>query len=513
MSQSNNLLFSEPDDTVASTTFSQWKVLIVDDESSVHDVTKLALSGFEYESRGLEFLHAYSGIEAIEILKAHDDIALALVDVVMEEEHAGLKLVDYIRNTMKNKITRIVLRTGQPGQAPEREVLKKYDINDYKEKTELTSQKLFSTVYTSIRSYRDIAALDANRRGLERVINSSAEIHKTSCLTEFINGVLQQLVAVLYLDEDSVYLSQGALAIEGADGKALVLAGTGKYANCVGKSADCALDNDEKNLIVSSIESKDCTSAGCQHAIYFSPDEGVDDVLLFSTIRELSDDNMHLLRLFCNNVGIAYKNILLNKEIEDTQREILYMLGEAVETRSKETGSHVRRVAEYSRILGAGYGLDEREVNLIMLASPLHDLGKIGIPDSILQKNGKLDDDEWDLMQSHAALGEELLSSSRREAIQAASIIAGQHHEWWDGSGYPRALKGMDIHIYARITSLADVFDALSSKRCYKEAWSLDEVNKYIKAKSGEQFEPKLVELLIEHMDDILRIQQQYPDE
>lgn len=512
MSVNNNLLFSEPLEVASSNVNNNWKVLIVDDESSVHDVTKLALNGFVFESKGLEFIHAYSGKEAIEVMSKHDDIALALVDVVMEVEHAGLQLVDHIRNDMKNNLIRIVLRTGQPGQAPEREVLKKYDINDYKEKTELTSQKLFSTVYTSIRSYRDIAALDENRRGLERVIRSSTEIYKSINLTEFINGVLQQLVAVLYLDQDSVYTTQGAVAIEGSKDESVVLAGTGKYAEFVGKTADHALEEKQRNLISNSIEMKDCSSDGCHYALYFSPDEGLDDVLLFSTSRELSEDSMYLLKLFCNNIGVAYKNILLNTEVEDTQREILYMLGEAIETRSKETGSHVRRVAEYSRILGAGYGLSKREIELIMHASPLHDFGKIGIPDKILHKDAKLDGEEWDIMKSHTSLGEEMLNRSGREVMRAASIIAGQHHEWWDGSGYPRALKGDDIHIYARITSLADVFDALSSKRCYKKAWPLDEVTEYISSNSGKQFEPLLVDLLFKELDKFLEIQQLYPD-
>ena len=290
MSQSSNLLFKESYEEFKEPTKNNWKILIVDDESSVHDVTKLALSGFEYESKGLEYLHAYSAKEAIEIMKDHDDIALALVDVVMEEEHAGLKLVDYIRNNMNNKMIRIVLRTGQPGQAPEREVLRKYDINDYKEKTEITAQKLYSTVFTSIRSFRDIYALDANRRGLERVIRSTTEITKANNLTMFINGVLEQLVAVLYLDLDSVFLTHGTMAVEGSNGQSVVLAGTGKYAEHVGRSPHLALLEHERKLISKSIDSKDCSSYGCQYAIYFSPNEGLDDVLLFSTTKELSEE-------------------------------------------------------------------------------------------------------------------------------------------------------------------------------------------------------------------------------
>ena len=167
---------AEPADDIQSN--KTWKVLIVDDEEDVHNVTKLALSGFSYEGVGLSFLHAFTAAEAREILLNEEDIALAIVDVVMEEEHAGLELVNFIRNDLKNHIIRIVLRTGQPGQAPEREVLTEYDINDYKEKTELTSQKLYSTIFTSIRSYRDIKALDATRLGqLLAELAAEPELH------------------------------------------------------------------------------------------------------------------------------------------------------------------------------------------------------------------------------------------------------------------------------------------------------------------------------------------------
>jgi len=499
-------------ESAVSTDFKKWKVLIVDDDQSVHDVTSLALDGFTYDDIGLEFLHAYSANEAKEIFSENDDIALAIIDVVMEEEHAGLDLVNYIRKDLNNNIIRITLRTGQPGQAPEREVLSRYDINDYKEKTELTSQKLYSSVFTSIRSYRDIKALDANRHGLERVIRSTAIIHRQKNLKEFINGVLEQLVAVLFLDKDSAFLAQGITAIEGGQEGTVIIAGTGKYEGYIGLNADQVLSAEEKSLVDASRQSKECLSEGCQYAIYFSPKEDIDDVLLFSSAHKLDEGSMYLLKLFCVNVGVAYSNILLNREIEETQRDVLYMLGEAIETRSRETGSHVRRVAEYSRILAEGYGLSEREQELIMHASPLHDLGKIGIPDRILHKEEKLDPDEWEIMQSHASQGEEMLSRSDRELMRVASLIAGQHHEHWNGEGYPRGLSGNSISIYGRITALADVFDALSSNRCYKDAWAYQDVIEYIIEQKGRQFDPELVEILFGSQHKIIAIQKKYPD-
>jgi len=511
---SDEMLFSEQTDKkLAEKVFKQsWKVLIVDDEPSIHEVTVLALDGFEFDGRDIKFLHAFSAEEAVKHINNHSDIAVALIDVVMESEHAGLDLVDTIRKEMKNEILRIVLRTGQPGQAPERSVIREYDINDYKEKTELTSQKLFSVVYTSIRSYRDIAALEANRKGLERVITASTEVYKVRKLSELIHGVLEQIVAVLYLDKDMVFVNFDSIAIEGEKGEARILAGTGQYGEMTGKDPFHELDQELLKVLDMAIENKTIVAHNGYYGIYFSPNDKLDDVLIFSSQHNLNKDSIHLLELFCNNIGIAYMNLLLHKEIEDTQREILYMLGEAIETRSKETGSHVRRVAEYSKLLAQFVGLPDHEVELILYATPLHDFGKIGIPDSVLHKPGKLDNDEWDLMQMHAELGEAMLKKSDREIMKAAAVIAGQHHEKWDGSGYPSKLEGEDIHIYARITALADVFDALGSKRCYKDPWPMDDVMQLIKDESGKHFDPNLVDILCDNLELFHEITKKYPD-
>lgn len=145
-----------------------WKVLIVDDEKEVHAVTRLALMELTFEQRGLEFLSAYSRAEAEQLVTEHHDIALILLDVVMDTDDAGLKVTEYVRNTVKNQFSRIILRTGQPGQAPERAVVMHYDINDYKAKTELTSQKLFTSVMSALRSYRDIIRVEQQRQQLQQ---------------------------------------------------------------------------------------------------------------------------------------------------------------------------------------------------------------------------------------------------------------------------------------------------------------------------------------------------------
>ena len=200
------------------------------------------------------------------------------------------------------------------------------------------------------------------------------------------------------------------------------------------------------------------------------------------------------------------------KDIVDTQKEVVFTMGAIGETRSKETGFHVKRVAEYSYILAKLAGLDEEKAQLLKLASPMHDIGKVGIPDAILNKPGKLTLDEFKIMMTHSTLGYEMLKGSSREILQTSAIVAYEHHEKWDGSGYPRGLEKEDIHIYGRITAICDVFDALGSDRCYKKAWELEKILTLFREESGKQFDPYLVNLFFENLDQFLVIRDRYID-
>lgn len=203
----------------------------------------------------------------------------------------------------------------------------------------------------------------------------------------------------------------------------------------------------------------------------------------------------------------------LHNELDDTQREIIYKLGEIGECRSSETGQHVKRVAEYSKLLAQKIGLETKDVNKLFMASPMHDIGKIGIPDSILNKNGKLDSNEWEIMKTHAQIGYDILKNSKREILQAAAIVSYTHHERWDGTGYPRALKEEDIHIFGRITAIADVFDALGSERVYKKAWPLEKILALFTEEKGKHFDPNLVDVFMNNLDEFLEIKEKYKDE
>ena len=205
--------------------------------------------------------------------------------------------------------------------------------------------------------------------------------------------------------------------------------------------------------------------------------------------------------------------VSLDKEIQDTQREVVFTMGSIAESRSKETGNHVKRVAEYSKLLAIHYGLPEDEAEMLKQASPMHDIGKVAIPDAILNKPGRFDKLEREIMNTHSQLGYDMLKYSDRPLLKMASIVAYEHHEKWDGTGYPNSLKGKDIHIYGRITAIADVFDALGSDRVYKKAWELDRILNLFKEERGKQFDPQLIDIFFENIDEFLEIRDNFIDE
>ena len=232
----------------------------------------------------------------------------------------------------------------------------------------------------------------------------------------------------------------------------------------------------------------------------------------FSSREVLSRVSAHLALFEQRNIlekareQLQQENRSLYQEIQDTQKEVIFKMGAIGEFRSKETGNHVKRVAKYSKIIALKYGMSEKEASMLSEASPMHDIGKIAIPDEILKKPAKLTPEEFSKMKEHSQLGYDMLKGSSRELLQAAAILAYQHHEKWDGSGYPQGLKGNDIHIYGRITAIADVFDALASKRVYKDIWEDDRIFKMFKEQKGLHFDPKLIDIFFNNLEEILAI-------
>ncbi len=230
-----------------------------------------------------------------------------------------------------------------------------------------------------------------------------------------------------------------------------------------------------------------------------------------ATISPIYDNDNNLVEYIAIRHDIT-EIIELSKEIKSTQYELIYRMGESVESRSKESGHHIQRVAHYSKLLAQYYGLSNQEAETIFIASTMHDMGKIAIPDSILLKKAKLSNDEWEIMKTHSAIGYKILAGSNLPILKMAANIAYEHHEHYNGAGYPRSIKGEEISICARIVMIADVFDALISERVYKKAWPLEEVINLFKKEKGEQFDPKLTDLFLDNMDSFIKIKEEFED-
>ncbi|MDR2452148.1 MAG: DUF3369 domain-containing protein [Candidatus Accumulibacter sp.] len=509
------LLFADEDEAAKprENRSRHWKVMIVDDEPEVHTITRLALSGFAFEERGLEFLSAYSGAEAKALMAAHPDTAMVFLDVVMESEDAGLDVVRHIRGTLGNTMTRIILRTGQPGQAPERQVILEYDINDYKTKTELTAQKLFTSVVAGLRAYADLEIIERNRSGLENIVSASASIFKIQSMERFVQGVLTQLVSLLKLGENAFCCGSERFARDNGADCLRVVAGIGSYSALGGHLIEEALPRKILDNVQAAVASGGNVFAADCIVLFFLSAGGGGNIIYVDGTGELNVFDKDLLHIFCSNVAVAFDNISLAHELERTQKEVVERIGAVAETRSEETGNHVRRVAEYCHLLARASGMGEAEAQTLKEAAPMHDIGKVGIPDSILNKPGKLSAEEFEIMKKHAEIGKDLLSGSNSHLLDVSAIVAYEHHERYDGKGYPRGLKGEEIHIYGRITAIADVFDALGSMRCYKQSWPMEQVFDYMAEQRGKQFDPELIDLFLAHKGEILEIRESFKDQ
>ena len=494
----------DEDDVIPPHPLNPWQVLIVDDEPDIHHATRLALSNIKYKSRPLELLNAYSGTEAATMLKANPRIAMILLDVVMETDDAGLQLVHKIRNEMANSLVRIVLRTGQPGQAPEQRVILDYDINDYKTKTELTVQKLYTTVIASLRSYETLSAIDKSRQGLGKILEGAGDLYHLHSLKEFASGALKQISALLDVG------TEGAICAERRPGeqKMEILAATGDYDPLLkqGNITDFPALHDSVTRTLAARnhhfeEQRDC--------LYMAAQNGREFVLSFTPAQPLDPLECDLLDVFCQRISAAYDNLYLYSQLLCAQEATVVALAALAEYRDSDTGEHVLRVqklsdaivAELKQMAAYPELLTSEFVEMLGMASILHDVGKVGTPDNILHKPGSFEPDERAIMDQHTIIGATILQKAA-DMVEGTSYlslgaeIARGHHEHFDGKGYPQQLAGQHIPLSAQIVAVVDVFDALLSKRPYKEPWTLAQTMEYINARAGSQFDPLVVTTL-----------------
>lgn len=489
----------------------KWKVLIVDDEQGIHDITTLSLEGFVFDNKGVEFIQAYSGEQAKQLIKENSDVALILLDVVMETDDAGLEVVKYIRDVLSNHFVRIVLRTGQPGQAPEEDVILNYDINDYKEKSELTTRKLFTTLVSALRSYRDIVTIEANRVGLEKIVDASSSLFEVQSMTKFVSGVMTQLLSILCLSDNSMFFRFSAFLTDDNYYNPVILAGTGSYADKAGCKIKDIVDLQILEMIKSATKDRVNVFNNNRAIIYFQNKNKIASIIYIESDRKFNEWDIKYIEIFCSKVSIAFDNVYLYKKVNTIQKVTIESLASLAEYKDTDTGEHIHRVADMSKkiaqnMLDKGIFRDELcelFIEEIGLASILHDVGKVGIPEIILLKPGKLDDSEFEVMKTHTVIGGKILSKAAEKIddtsyVFMAADIALNHHEKYDGTGYPGGLKRGEIPLSARIVAVVDVYDALVSKRPYKEPWPVKKAVDFIVSGSGTLFDPHVIDSFIE---------------
>jgi response regulator RpfG family c-di-GMP phosphodiesterase len=495
------------DEGPATAALQPWKVLIADDDRAVHAVTKLALGSTAFHGRPVAWFDAYSGEEAVALMRQHPDVALVLMDVVMEHDSAGLQAAQRIREELDNKLVRIAVRTGQPGVANEESVVRRYGIDAYREKTELTTPRLSTLVHTSLAHYQQLRQLEVTRAGLHRVIEATLAMFQLHTLADLACGLVHQLSTLLARPEAAPGSVSGIVAVQPTEGPATVITATGEHAPHVGQPLERLADARARAGLTQALKRRAGGSDAHYYSAHFHTLDGDEIAAYVGSVAPIAPEDATLAELFCRNMAAA-----LQSNLPRQGSTLAAALTDALEARSRETGNHVRRVAEYARLLGQLAGLDARSTHVLFLAAPLHDAGKIGIPDAVLHKPGAHTAEETAIMRSHAELGQRIFAQPDSPVLEAAAIVAGQHHERWDGKGYPNGMRGEDIHVYGRITALVDVFDALTHPRCYTDVWPLHQALDYIVEQSGRRFDPALVELFMQNLDQFLEIHERLRD-
>jgi signal transduction histidine kinase/DNA-binding NarL/FixJ family response regulator len=298
----------------------KWKIAVIDDDQAVHDGTRFALSDYSLNDQTLEILSAYSAAEGRILMRAHPDIAAVLLDVIMETDVAGLELVEYIRNELRNETVRIILRTGQPGQAPERRVIVQYDINDYKAKTELTADKLFTSLTAALRSYQQLERMVQTRRGLEIIIDAASTLYDFKSMQRLAEGVLTQIASLLNVD------CAGILVLRD-DGKVpsdefSVLAGSGCYSRFIGTDGSRALDPDVRAMVEVAFKRRKNEFADQRTVLYIRTGSGREVVVLLQAERQLSETDRALVEIFGSRLSIAFDNVILYQQLQAANTQL-----------------------------------------------------------------------------------------------------------------------------------------------------------------------------------------------
>lgn len=493
-----------------------FKIILLSKHKHNHDFLTKILSSIKIANISVSILHAYSTEESKIIINNNSDTSVLFIDSENDINSKSVKnellIVKYIREVLKNKSIQIILKNKFLGKYSPEKIIMNYDINEFLYDKNLDKTMILSSVISSFKSFETIKSSENTKKGLEKVIKCSSIIFEIHSMNKFCLGVLNQLSLMIKSYNKLSSYNESCFVATKKDNAFYILQGRGRFSSAGGKNIKKVVSLavlKEFNIVMNTKKNKYSSN---HFIIYFTNNFNSNMIIYFEKLKNLPKSCINIIKLFYKNMAIAFDNICLNIELESTEKEIILTLGEISEARSHETGHHVRRVAEYSNLLAYKYGLSPNETKILKLASPMHDVGKLAIPDSILNKPASLTKEEFDIMKTHSKIGYDMLKASNRRIMKSAAIIALEHHEKFDGTGYPYGLKGNSIHIYGRITAIADVFDALGTKRVYKDAWSLNKILLLFKKEKGHHFDPTLVDIFFDNLTSILNIKNTFSD-
>ncbi|MBF0238750.1 MAG: DUF3369 domain-containing protein [SAR324 cluster bacterium] len=461
----------------------KWKVLIVDDAEEIHLLTKMVLRNFTFMNRGLEFISAYSGAESRKIILQHSDIAVILLDVVMEEDDSGLKVVRFLRNELQNQLVRIVLRTGQPGQAPEEKVIVEYDINDYKAKTELTAPKLFTTMFSALRSYRDLMTIENNRRSLEKIIESSCNLYNLPSMRKFASGSLSQIVSILNLSPHSIYCHvSNSLQKPAFD----IIAATGKYETQVHNNLSEILNVTALNDCLSVVHNQKNMYSDHHYIGYFQGQNLGSSILFLESQNELTQTDWQLLDFFSLHIKTAYSNLDVKHQLVCVLERFMNIMEEFSRNQNHfEKISHFfNKAPQYAHMLALRYGLSEDEAKHLKNAASVYHLRQLLLPSTSQIISAQTTEDYSSFIQSAITI------TLQTQAYQAQGVLQVLNNE---------------LHLYTKIVALAnDLTEVINSSS--QGDRDLDSIKSKLLALPGTRHDPELMSLLLEHLDVFLEV-------
>ena len=497
------------DHSSAARPFSPWKILIADDDRDVHEATRLALRGIQFRGRALEFIDAYSGTQTLAVLQEHPDTAIVFLDVIMESEDAGLAAARRIREN-GFKLVRIIVRTGFPGQAPERQVIVDYDIHDYKEKSGLSVQKLFTSVISALRAYADLVALESHRRGLMSVLESVSWFDFLA-VRNYVAGMLAEFSDLARLGSGRIVMIARSSAKP--EEQPVIVASLGDWREPGEPLGVDDLSAETHALVRNSFGQMQAVS-GEDGGTWFVRNHGIDLVVFAAGKDALAQADEVLLEVFLGKVCQAIGSQRAYANIESDRDAVLRGLALRAERWNDHAAVELERLSRLTCAIATRLNttlvfpeeIDRHFVRVIGIAAMLHDLGNDSIAAVLLAKRSDYDPQERASMQAHVGAGGDalkyfLVGTGDSLVLNLAHDIIAAHHERFDGAGYPRGLHGDAIPLAARLVSVADAYVAMTSPRPHRSPVESSVARAAIKSGAGGCYDPRVVEAFLQLLE------------